>query len=63
VVNPAPERRGFPRYSTPFFLHFNSDYLIRTLPNCVDASHPDRYPTPITADAFLQERLREIKLA
>ncbi|WP_293678729.1 2-oxoglutarate and iron-dependent oxygenase domain-containing protein, partial [uncultured Phenylobacterium sp.] len=32
VVNPAPERRGFPRYSTPFFLHFNSDYLIKTLP-------------------------------
>ncbi|HVI31166.1 isopenicillin N synthase family dioxygenase [Phenylobacterium sp.] len=63
VVNPAPERRGFPRYSTPFFLHFNSDYLIRTLPNCVDAAHPDRYPTPITADAYLQERLREIKLA
>jgi len=63
VVNPAPERRGFPRYSTPFFLHFNSDYLIRTLPNCVDAAHPDRYPTPITADEYLQERLREIKLA
>ncbi|THD60421.1 2-oxoglutarate and iron-dependent oxygenase domain-containing protein [Phenylobacterium sp.] len=63
VVNPAPERRGVPRYSTPFFLHFNSDYLIRTLPNCVDAAHPDLYPTPITADAFLQERLREIKLA
>jgi isopenicillin N synthase-like dioxygenase len=63
VVNPAPERRGFPRYSTPFFLHFNSDYLIETLPNCVDAAHPDRYPTPITADEYLQERLREIKLA
>ncbi|HEY3949980.1 isopenicillin N synthase family dioxygenase [Phenylobacterium sp.] len=63
VVNPAPERRGVPRYSTPFFLHFNSDYCIRTLPNCVDAAHPDRYPTPITADEFLQERLREIKLA
>ena len=63
VVNPAPERRGFPRYSTPFFLHFNSDYLIRTLPDCVDAAHPDRYPAPITADAYLQERLREIKLA
>ena len=62
VVNPAPERRGVPRYSTPFFLHFNSDYSIRTLPNCVDAAHPDRYPTPITADEFLQERLREIKL-
>ena len=63
VVNPAPERRGVPRYSTPFFLHFNSDYEIVTLPNCVDAAHPDRYPQSITADAFLQERLREIKLA
>jgi isopenicillin N synthase-like dioxygenase len=63
VVNPAPERRGFPRYSTPFFLHFNSDYRIETLANCVDAAHPDRYPTPITADEYLQERLREIKLA
>jgi len=63
VVNPAPERRGFPRYSTPFFLHFNSDYLIKTLPNCVDAAHPDRNPTPITADDYLQERLKEIKLA
>jgi len=63
VVNPAPERRGFARYSTPFFLHFNSDYLIETLPGCVDAEHPDRYPAPITADDYLQERLREIKLA
>jgi isopenicillin N synthase-like dioxygenase len=63
VVNPPPERRGLPRYSTPFFLHFNSDYRIETLPNCVDAAHPDRYPTPITADEYLQERLREIKLA
>jgi isopenicillin N synthase-like dioxygenase len=62
VVNPAPERRGFPRYSTPFFLHFNSNYLIETLPNCVDAAHPDRYPEPITADGYLQERLAEIKL-
>ena len=59
----AARARGFARYSTPFFLHFNSDYLIETLPNCVDAAHPDRYPTPITADEFLQERLREIKLA
>jgi isopenicillin N synthase-like dioxygenase len=63
VVNPAPERRGFARYSTPFFLHFNSDYLIETLPSCVYADHPDRYPQPITADDYLQERLREIKLA
>ena len=63
VVNPPPERRGVPRYSTPFFLHFASDYLIKTLPNCVTDENPDRYPEPITADAFLQQRLREIKLA
>ena len=63
VVNPAPERRGAARYSTPFFLHFASDYLIRTLPGCVTPERPDRYPQPITADAYLKERLREIKLA
>jgi len=62
VVNPAPERRGLPRYSTPFFLHFAPDHLIETLPGCAGAENPDRYPRPITADAFLKERLREIKL-
>lgn len=63
VVNPAPERAHLPRYSFPFFLHFAPDYLIRTLPSCIDAAHPDRYSAPITAQDFLQERLREIKLA
>ena len=63
VVNPAPERRGMARYSTPFFLHFEPDYLIKTLPGCISAQAPDRYPEPITADGFLRERLREIKLA
>lgn len=62
VVNPAPERRGFSRYSTPFFLHFEPEYLIRTLPGCVSAEHPDLYPEPITADDYLQQRLREIRL-
>jgi isopenicillin N synthase-like dioxygenase len=63
VVNPAPERRGMARYSTPYFLHFAPDYEIRTLPGCVCADRPDRYPHPITADGYLRERLREIKLA
>ena len=63
VVNPAPERRGAARYSSPFFLHFAPDYLIQTLPGCVSAGNPDRYLTPITADGYLKERLREIKLA
>lgn len=62
VVNPAPDRQGVARYSMPFFLHFAPDFLIRTLPQCVDADHPDRYPRPITAQAFLEERLREIGL-
>ncbi len=63
VVNPAPERRGHSRYSMPFFLHFRPDYLIETLPQCVDDEHSDLYPEPITAHDYLMERLREIGLA
>ncbi len=63
VVNPAPERRLIPRYSTPFFLHFAPDYRIETLPNCISVDRPNRYPEPITAHDYLMERLREIKLA
>ena len=63
VINPGPERRGFSRYSMPYFLHFRPDYLIKTLLNCVDEAHPDLYPEPITAHDYLQERLREIGLA
>jgi isopenicillin N synthase-like dioxygenase len=62
VINPPPERRHLPRYSMPFFLHLASDFEIRTLPGCVDAAHPNRYPEPITADVYLQQRLREIGL-
>lgn len=63
VVNPAAERRRHSRYSMPYFLHFRPNYLIETLPNCVDAEHPDLYPKPITAHDYLQQRLREIGLA
>ncbi len=63
VVNPAPERRGFARYSTPFFLHFNPDYVIETLPGMVTADNPDRYAgRAIMAEDFLTERLKEIRL-
>ena len=62
VINPPVERRHIPRYSMPFFLHLASDFEIRTLPCCIDASHPDLYPEPITADAYLQQRLVEIGL-
>ena len=62
VVNPSPERAAFPRYSMPFFQHFASDFLIKTLPSCITPENPDRYPVSITADDYLQERLAEIKL-
>lgn len=62
VRNPDAGRASVARYSMPFFLHFRSDYPIVTLDNCIDAEHPNLYPTPITADEYLQERLREIGL-
>jgi isopenicillin N synthase-like dioxygenase len=63
VVNPKDGRELHSRYSMPFFLHFRPDYLIRSLPQCISGGRPDRHPEPITADAYLQERLREIRLA
>jgi isopenicillin N synthase-like dioxygenase len=62
VVNPSPERARFARYSTPFFLHFRPDFLIETLPSTITAANENRYPDPITADGYLQQRLAEIKL-
>ena len=62
VVNPPRERRGVSRYSMPFFLHLASDFVIETLPGCITPANPDRYPQPIGADDYLQQRLREIGL-
>lgn len=62
VVNPPGEAARKPRYSTPYFLHPNPDFLIETLPGCISADNPNRYPTPITSHEYLMERLREIKL-
>ncbi len=60
VLNPTPERAKFPRYSTPFFLHFNPEFNISALPSCVAAggtAEPD-----ITSQEYLVERLIEIGL-
>lgn len=62
VVNPPGEEARKPRYSVPFFLHPNPDFLIDVLPSCISANNPSRYPEPITAQGFLDERLKEIKL-
>jgi len=61
VVNPPRERWGHSRYSMPFFLHFRSDFLIEALPGTVPVGEQPKWP-PITANDYLQERLREIKL-
>ena len=62
VRNPNAERARFSRYSMPFFLHLRSDFPFHTLPQCITPENPDRYPVSITADEFLQQRLREIGL-
>ncbi|QBN86438.1 isopenicillin N synthase family oxygenase [Xanthomonas oryzae pv. oryzae] len=62
VVNPPGEQTRQPRYSVPFFLHPNPDFLIDVLPSCISADNPSHYPEPITAHGFLEERLREINL-
>ena len=62
VVSPPGEKARQPRYSTPFFLHPNPDFVIDVLPSTVTADNPSRYPEAITAQGYLEERLREIKL-
>lgn len=60
VLNPSPERAKYPRYSYPFFLHFNNDMLIEALPDC--AAEGGNVQPPITAADYLMERLIEIGL-
>ncbi len=62
VTNPPGDQARQPRYSVPFFLHPNPDFLIDVLPSTITAANPSRYPKPITAQAYLDERLLEIKL-
>ncbi|MEJ2382866.1 MAG: 2-oxoglutarate and iron-dependent oxygenase domain-containing protein [Xanthomonadales bacterium] len=62
VVNPAGVAAAQSRYSIPFFLHPNPDFVIRTLPQCIGPDRPDRYPEPLSADEFLTRRLRENRM-
>ncbi len=62
VVRPAGDAAKVSRYSMPYFLHFAPEIEIKTLPSCITADNPDRYTTPITAQAFLEQRLAEIGL-
>jgi isopenicillin N synthase-like dioxygenase len=62
VVNPPGADARKPRYSVPFFLHPNPDFLIDVLPSTITPENPKRYPEAITAQGYLEERLKEIKL-
>lgn len=61
VVNPPREEWHLPRLSIPFFLHPVSEMDLSCLPSCVTSEQPIQY-SPITAGAYLDERLREIGL-
>ena len=63
VVNPHGEAAYRARYSMPFFLHFRPDYVIETLPSCIDPDKPSDHPAPISSHDYLMQRLREINLA
>ena len=63
VMNPKGEAAYRARYSMPFFLHFRPDFVIETLRGCIDPERPEDHPEPISSHEFLQQRLREIKLA
>jgi len=61
VVNPPKEKWHEERLSIPFFLHPRSEMSLDCLPACVTGERPLAYE-PITAGAYLDERLREIGL-
>ncbi|MEO5625832.1 MAG: 2-oxoglutarate and iron-dependent oxygenase domain-containing protein [Dokdonella sp.] len=62
VVNPPGDNARKPRYSVPYFLHPNPDFMIDVLPSCTSATNPSRYPQAISSHDYLLERLREIQL-
>ena len=61
VVNPPSAEKDEVRYSMPFFVHPYPDCVLAPLPQCETPDNPRKH-APITADAYLQQRLREIGL-
>ncbi|MBX7114218.1 MAG: isopenicillin N synthase family oxygenase [Myxococcaceae bacterium] len=61
VVNPKSADDDIERYSMPFFVHPYPDCSLAVLDACTSQDNPARYP-PMTADAFLRQRLKEIGL-
>ena len=62
VVVPEEASKNTSRYSIPFFVHPNPNWVIETLDSCCSEDKPNKYQEAILAEDFLQERLKEIKL-
>ncbi len=62
VVNPPAEQALESRYSIPFFLHPNADFMIETLDSCISEARPNRYPEALSSHEYLEQRLVEIGL-
>lgn len=62
VVNPPRDQWSLPRYSMPFFCHPRPDMPLDALPHLVPAGE-EPVEAPISAGAYLDQRLREIGLA
>ncbi|HYO60179.1 isopenicillin N synthase family dioxygenase [Archangium sp.] len=60
VVNPPSAAEDNTRYSMPFFVHPYPECVLKPLECTVTPDNPGQ--PPITADAFLKQRLREIGL-
>ena len=63
VVNPEGDMASRSRYSLPFFMDPNPDFVLETLKTCVSSDNPNKYSENILANDFLLNRLREIKVS
>jgi isopenicillin N synthase-like dioxygenase len=59
VIN---QHAGRARYSIAYFFDLDHHAVIETLPNCIDAEHPLKYP-PITAGEHILDMYRRTTLA
>jgi isopenicillin N synthase-like dioxygenase len=60
VVNPPSASAHKPRFSMPFFCHPKRDFDLTPLPGCIARTGGEAKFQPITASAYLSQRLAEI---